>query len=360
MMHKIPFSMKEIIQTDDAVALTGGIRKPLGYTTPVTPKENYLSAVRRKGALWFPFTADTLALMPRIIADNLARVLACDLEAPLAEDRMGGPDMFGIEWTYVPEVGGSTVRPGHPVLSNANDWQDRIRFPDLGELDWERYAFVNVGINGTRYSLNATILNGLFERLISFMDFEQAAVALIDGDQEDAVHALFSRLCDLYEEMISRYLACFRLDGIVFHDDWGSQRAPFFSLKTCRKMLMPYVRRICEFCHARGLWFQLHSCGKNEPLVPAMLEAGVDVWIPQEMNDVEGLVQTFGERIVIGVTPVNVPADASGAEVEAAARSVVDKYAPLFPEKPVVIVNNRIDRRLTDKIYEMSRIALYG
>ena len=39
-----------------------------------------------------------------------------------------------------------------------------------------------------------------FERLISFMDFENAAVALIDDSQKDAVKS-FSSLCDLYEAL---------------------------------------------------------------------------------------------------------------------------------------------------------------
>jgi uroporphyrinogen-III decarboxylase len=219
---------------------------------------------------------------------------------------------------------------------------------------------VNAGINATRQALTAMILNGFFERLISFMDFEPAAIALIDEEQESAVHALFSRLCDLYEELIERYLACFRLDGIVFHDDWGSQRAPFFSPATCRKMLMPSIRRLAGFCHARGLIFQLHSCGKNEPLVPLMIEAGVDIWAPQTMNDMDFLFSAYGDKIVFALTPEDVPQDASESEVEAAARAVVQKYAPFFPQRPVLIASNHIRARLADKIYELSREALCG
>jgi hypothetical protein len=29
--------------------------------------------------------------------------------------------MFGIEWEYVPQVGGSMVRPGKPFVEDANE-----------------------------------------------------------------------------------------------------------------------------------------------------------------------------------------------------------------------------------------------
>ncbi len=81
--------------------------------------------------------------------------------------------------------------------------------------------------------------------------------------------------------MIDKYLEILRLDGVVLHDDWGGQRSPFFSLQLCREMIVPYLKHIADHCHSKGLWFQQHCCGKNEMLVPAMLDAGVDMWFPR-------------------------------------------------------------------------------
>jgi hypothetical protein len=148
-----------------------------------------------------------------------------------------------------------------------------------------------------------TILNGLFERLISFMDFSEAAVALIDDEQKDAVHRLFSRLCDFYEEEIAIFKKYYNIDQFCLHDDWGSQRAPFFSPDTVREMLLPYVKRLVDFTHSQGLIFELHSCGKNEILTPVMIEAGVDVWKPQPMNDIKYLCKEYGDKIRIGISP---------------------------------------------------------
>ena len=43
--------------------------------------------------------------------------------------------------------------------------------------------------------------------------------------------------------MISHYMEGLTIDGVMFHDDWGSQRAPSFSPATCREMIVPYLKR---------------------------------------------------------------------------------------------------------------------
>ena len=329
------------------------------YGFPVTPRENLYAAYKHEGALWFPSVArDIMSLEPRINIDHVARAEVRDLGPVHTDDQKGGPDLFGVNWVYVPVVGGSMVQPGKPIMEDVNDWPEIIKFPDIDAMDWENCAKVNAPFNGDGRSLSVTFQNGMFERLISFMDFENAIMALIDEDQQDAVHALFDKLADMYIHMISKYLECFKLDGVLFHDDWGSQRAPFFSLDTCMEMVVPHIKKIVDFCHSRGLWFQQHSCGKNEMLVPAMIAQGNDMWCPQIMNDVKMLNEKYGDKITFGVTPPAVAEDAGDAEIEAAAKALVDAYAPAFNEKPIMVFDFQCSERYKREIYKQSRIAL--
>ena len=146
----------------------------------------------------------------------------------------------------------------------------------------------------------------------------------------------------------------------MFHDDWGSQRAPFFSAEVCSQMIAPYLRRISDFCHARGMWFHLHSCGMNELVVPSMIEAGVDFWLPQAMNDTDKLVAAYGDKIAFGVSPAPVAEDASDAEIDAAARAFVAKFAPDFDRRPIIVSTRFLPERYVQAIYRHSRIALCG
>ena len=208
--------------------------------------------------------------------------------------------------------------------------------------------------------LGITFQNGMFERLISFMGFEDAAVALIDEDQKDAIHELFDRLADMYIEMIEKYMEVLNLESVTFHDDWGSQRAPFFSEQVCTEMIAPHIKKIADFCHSKGMIFNHHSCGKNELLVPSMLAEGDDMWWPQDMNDIDTLREKYGDKLVLSVVPPAVAEDASDEEIEAAAKAFVDKYAPDYFEKPIIVMAFFATQRLVDAIYRQSRIALCG
>ncbi|MDD6188975.1 MAG: uroporphyrinogen decarboxylase family protein [Clostridiales bacterium] len=360
-MNRIPYSDTELQVTGEYLKANEPVMpvKPLKYNYPVTPKENLLAAWKREGALWFPSVGgDMMSLEPRINVDHVARAEVRDLGPVHSDEEKGGPDLFGVQWVYVPVVGGSMVQPGAPILDDVNDWPEIIKFPDIDAMDWEDCARVNAPFNGDGRSLSVTFQNGMFERLISFMDFENAIMALIDEDQQEAVHALFDKLADMYIHMISKYLECFELDGVIFHDDWGSQRAPFFSLDTCMEMIVPHIKKIVDFCHSKGLWFQQHSCGKNEMLVPAMIAQGVDMWCPQAMNDVKMLNEKYGDKIILGVTPPAVAPDASDTEIEAAAKAFVAEYAPTFQGKPIITFDFMCSPKYRNEIYKQSRIAL--
>ncbi len=362
-MSRAPFSESELEVIGEHIGATSYSGRLAGrvvpmYNTPVTPRENLELCLRREKPYWFPTFSDFCNLESRTNPDHVARAEVVDMGAPYRDEEKGGKDLFGIDWVYVPAVGGSMVKPGNPVLKDVNDWPEVIRFPDIDALDWDECRRLNSVMNASSRSLHVTFQNGIFERLISFMDFENAALALIDEDQKDAVHALFDALCGMYERMIDHYLDILKLDGVVFHDDWGSQRAPFFSLNVCMEMVAPYIRRVADYCHARGLWFQQHCCGKNEPLVPAMLYAGVDMWYPQTMNDVDMLRAAYGDRIMFSVAPPALPPGAGDADVDAAARAFVEKYAADFAEKPFVVFSLFADPRFTAAIYKYSRIAL--
>ncbi|NLO46995.1 MAG: methyltransferase [Clostridiales bacterium] len=300
---------------------------PPRYKTPISPRENFFRFLKNDKPVWLPNTADFITFIPKIFADNIARAFVFDNEAFDPDNNGGGPDAFNVEWEYIPAVGGSMVRPGNPVkIPDISRWEDYIAFPDLNKLDWAHYRALNKGIVEDDRVKVVWVMNGIFERLISFMTFENAALALIDEDQQEHVHRLFDRLCDFYDELVDKFHVYYGADGIYFHDDWGSQRAPFFSVDTAREMIAPYLRRFCDSCHKRGMYVELHSCGKIETLVPVMIEAGVDIWSGQEMNDKVMLVKKYCDRIKIGVFP-RLPMDnATDDDVVKAVEQLMEEY----------------------------------
>lgn len=338
-MSRVPFNQSEI---DNATETTGffGV-KSKKFQTPITPKENYRMVYERKIPMWMPLSGDTLMLTPRVDPDNVARCFVFEANPLTPEEYTGGKDKFGIEWVYVPVATGSMVKPGNPALDDVNDWKKVIKFPDIETWDWEGSKASNAEHLNTDKFISITILTGFFERLISFMDFDKAAVALIDEDQQDAVHELFDALADLYIKMIDKFIYCYHPDQISLHDDWGSERAPFFSLNTAREMIVPYIKRVTDYCHSRGLFFDIHSCGKNELLVPAYIEAGCDSWNGQPMNDKEFIYEKYGDKIILGIDtdvsffrPDSPPVPTEDAI--ASAKRFVEKFSGNYANKPVI------------------------
>lgn len=354
-MANVPFRREELEVKGN---YPGSFRGSVSIlNTPITPKENFQMFLRGEKPLWIPMVSDIVNMTPAIVADNIARGFVHDATEFDPNKDGGGPDMFGVEWEWVPTVGGSMVRPGNPKVKDITEWEKDITFPDIDSWDWEASAKENASlICQNERMVGVTILNGLFERLISFVEMNEAMIDLVDEDCQEGVHRLFDKLADFYAALIGKFKQYYNIDMLTFHDDWGSQRAPFFSLATCREMLVPYLKRIVDAAHALGITFELHSCGKNELLVPAMIEAGVDMWNGQPMNDKKMLCEKYGDKIILGAAPVTLTPESSPEEVLETYRRFVETFKDyrIYSGPVMGVANSR------EILYELSRIAFCG
>lgn len=340
-------------------------RFPMGpdepvLNTPISAEENFRMMMRGEKPLWMADMTHVKMFCPRIIPDNMARGFVIEVDGfgpDKAPEAAGGKDMFGVEWVYVPIAGGSMVVPGAPKVPDITEWEQYITFPDLDSYDWEGSAARNREFLTHDGMISIWVMNGLFERLVSFMDMQNALIALVDEDEQPGVHRLFDRLADFYADLFAHYKRYYNADILYFHDDWGSQNAPFFSLETVREMLVPYLKRIVQSAHELGLIFELHSCGKNEMLVPAMIEAGCDAWSGQDINDFETLYKLYGDRIHFEPHAKPLPPDATEAQIRSAAKAYVDTYDS---GTCILTVPHNMPPQFSQYVYEFSRIAYCG
>lgn len=125
-------------------------------------------------------------------------------------------------------------------------------------------------------------------------------------------------LCGMYEEpewvqdMFDTYLSIdiemanrlwekgYQFDSVHWYDDMGYKGAPFFSPTMYRELLKPYHKRAVDWAHDHGMVAELHSCGFIQPLVPDLVEIGVDCLNPLEIKagmDPVYLKNTFGDKL---------------------------------------------------------------
>ena len=333
--------------------------EPVFGNRPITAKENFKLLYSGKKPYWMPCAGWCLCDMnnfrPRLNPDNVATHLVFDDQGPYpyTSDVMNS-SWYDLNWVYVPVAGGATVQPGTPKIEDMNDWKDIITIPDPEELDYEGCAAKDKAFLDTPQYNELGILSGFWERLISLMDVSGAAIALIDEDQQDAVKEFF----DAHADMLIKYIRLVKkyndIDGVLIHDDWGTQRNGFFSLDTAMEMLVPYLRKVTDAVHEMGMYFQLHSCGKNEALVPAYIAAGVDLWCPQPINDIDMLAEKYKDQpIWFGQQFSGIPADTSEEECVRLADAWFEKYKDLhvipgFCDAPPAFMT---------ELYRVSRIA---
>jgi uroporphyrinogen decarboxylase len=89
-------------------------------------------------------------------------------------------------------------------------------------------------------------------------------------------------------------------DGFFFYEDMGFKHRPFMSPAMYEEIVMPGHKRLFDFAHSLDCKVIVHSCGYVEPLVPGLIEAGMDCLQAMEVKagmDMPTLFQRFGDRI---------------------------------------------------------------
>lgn len=217
----IPFDTKELEAVGVLHMKTAVLQQDVKvYDFPVSKKEGFLAPYRKK-PIWIPYGVEKQFVVPRMIPDNVACGVAGDI--PLKPEEKGGPDMFGIEWEFIPAAGGSMVRPGAPLLNDISEWRQKVKFPDIDSWDWEGSSKSWAKVHDPSKGYFFTLHNGFwFERLISFMGFENAVLALFDEDTQDEVNALFEETTKLACKIVDKVVAYYNVDGFYVHDDWGT------------------------------------------------------------------------------------------------------------------------------------------
>jgi uroporphyrinogen decarboxylase len=115
-------------------------------------------------------------------------------------------------------------------------------------------------------------------------------------------------LSEVFNHMLDLDLALFGMmwdagyefDSISWPDDMGYKGHQFFSPAMYKRLVKPVHKRACDWAHARGAKVQLHSCGDIRPLVPDLIEIGVDMLNPVEVKagmDPLALKKQYGDRL---------------------------------------------------------------
>ena len=282
----------------------------------MTERENMQLVWDRKQPEWVPMinTASQMIITPEIN------------DRPLF---MNGKDAFGVEWELDPnhpEL--MTHVKNEPLFDDITPWKKYIRFPSCRGADWEAAAMRTKAMWSRKEEIMGYVVCniGAFERICAMMGHVNGLMA--PYDDEEAYAEYVEAYADYRIEQMEYFKKYLDVDFLMMHDDWGQQSGMFFSPEMWRKFYKEPERRMVERCHELGMHYMHHSCGYITPIVPDLVEIGVESWHSvQPMNDLKGLKERFGNRLIFAgaVDPqVTDTGHATEEEIRAEVRRVID------------------------------------
>jgi uroporphyrinogen decarboxylase len=91
-------------------------------------------------------------------------------------------------------------------------------------------------------------------------------------------------------------------DGIWYYEDMGFKQRPFMSPDMYRDIIKPAHQKTIAHAHSLRLPVIMHSCGFIEPLLPDVVDAGIDCLQVIEVKagmDPLRIARNFGDRITL-------------------------------------------------------------
>jgi uroporphyrinogen-III decarboxylase len=97
-------------------------------------------------------------------------------------------------------------------------------------------------------------------------------------DEPEVVDAIFQHIVDYYCAVSRRIFeaAADLIDIFFIGNDFGGQTGPLLGPEQFDRFMLPHLKRLITLGHQYNLKVQLHCCGGFEPLIPAMISAGLD------------------------------------------------------------------------------------
>ena len=111
---------------------------------------------------------------------------------------------------------------------------------------------------------------------IDLLDMEELLVSMYE--QPELVDALLEHIVDYYFGVSQRIFdaAADLIDIFFIGNDFGGMNGPLMSEATFRRFFAPHLGRLVDLGHDYGLKVMMHCCGGFAPLIPVMIDIGLD------------------------------------------------------------------------------------
>jgi uroporphyrinogen decarboxylase len=255
-----------------------------------------------------------------LVDDDMFELMECDVR-PVVPGNVGGfsfnesdegdgyiriQDEWGIGWKMPNEYGLYYDMFKHPL-------EGKCSIETLKAYPWpdptDPYRFKDIKVKTSYFAKDkqkAVTLDGFCSGIVEMAAWLRGySDFYVDVVQNDSV---LNYLLDLIVEMKQEYWeialreAGDNVDVVMEADDLAGQSSLLISPSSYRKIIKPRHKKLFQFIkdRTRGKLF-FHSCGAIRPLIPDLIEIGVDILNPVQVNaagmDSGDLKRTFGNDL---------------------------------------------------------------
>lgn len=205
-------------------------------------------------------------------------------------------------------------------------------WPDPDDFDYEAAAAEAKKLSKEFVTLGPWI--SLFEVYCSMRSLEEALMDTVA--EPEFLHAALDHIAESQGEMVRRFLEAAEgaVDMVFISDDLGSQTSLLMSPAAFEEFLFPRLKSWCDMVHACGAKVFFHTDGASEPLIPRLIDAGVDVLNPIQHvcpgMDCRELKAKYGDRLIFhgGVENQKILPFGTEEEVAAETKACLDELGP--------------------------------
>jgi uroporphyrinogen decarboxylase len=220
-------------------------------------------------------------------------------------------DEFGIGW-QMPVEGGHYYDLYHHPLGDAQTVADVENYPWPDPDDDARYANLKaradhiVSVEEKAYVLGR-MNSGMWETAMWMTGYEKFFMDMLANKK--VVHAIMSKLLEIKMGYWEKALETVGDNVLVAScaDDIGSQKGLLVSLELYKELIWPYHKRLFEFIKQKArsrIYIFFHNDGAIWDTLPLLIEAGVDIMNPWQVNcagmdDTRRFKRQYGKDLTI-------------------------------------------------------------
>ena len=196
---------------------------------------------------------------------------------------------------------------GYSTLPLPLDWpvksmDDWLRIKPHYEFSEERFGANWQQAARDHIESGRALLAGIpggFDEPRQLMGEEELCVAFYT--QPELVHDILQTIGNTAFKVLERVSSVVQIDELSVHEDLAGKSGPLVGPKQVEEFIRPYYRRIWDMLQDRGArLFSQDSDGDMNPVIPAFIDAGVNVMYPFEPAagmDIVKARETYGTKL---------------------------------------------------------------